>query len=93
MRSFRLYLGERRYLTTAGWLSLLAAVAAVGVVGFFGAAWLANLVGPGRTMLWLVAGTGLVTWGACGIAFRALGYRLTALVPADAARVPPQHPG
>lgn len=92
MKSFRLYLGERRYLTAAGWASLLAAVAVIGVVGYFGAAWLADLIGPGEPMLWLVAGCGLATWGACGLVFRALGYPLTALAPADKGRAPSSSP-
>jgi hypothetical protein len=93
MRSFRLYLGERRYLTATEWASLLVAVAVIGAVGYFGAAWLANLIGPGEPMLWLVAGTGLVTWGACWIAFRALGFPLIAEIPADENRShPPRSP-
>jgi hypothetical protein len=43
-------------------------------------------------MLWLVAGTGLLTWGACGITFRALGCPLTAEAPAEVALPPPPRP-
>lgn len=71
---------------------MLAAVAVIGVVGYFGAARLADRIGPGESMLWLVAGTGLLTWGACGLTFRALGYSLTALAPADGERTPPSRP-
>ena len=61
MRSFRLYVGERRYLTAAGWLSVLAASAASAAVGYLGAGWLADRIGPGRAMIWSVAGVGLAT--------------------------------
>ena len=82
MKSFRLYVGERHYLTAAGWLSLLLAIVATTFTGYVGAKWLADNLGPGRSMIWIVAAAGLVAWGACWLVFRAAGYPLIAEIPA-----------
>jgi hypothetical protein len=62
-------------------VALLEAVAASAAVGLMWAGWLANRVGPGEAMLWVVAGAGLVTWGGCWLGCRAAGLPLVAEVP------------
>jgi hypothetical protein len=79
VRSFRLYLGERRYLTAAGWLSLVVAIAVTGAIGYFGAAPLTDLVGPDS--MWVVAGCGIGVWLLAGILFRVAGWPLVVQVP------------
>src|SRR5262245_38724389 len=75
MRSFRLYLGERKHLTAAGWLALVLAVAVSSAVGFLWAGWLANRIGPGEAMRWLGAGAGLAAWGGYYPVCRATGFQ------------------
>ena len=78
MKSFRLHLGDRKHLTKAGCLVLFLAVAAVGVVGYVFAGPLADWVGPGEVMLYLVAGAGLAVWFVGWRLAHVLGYRLVA---------------
>lgn len=82
MKSFRLYLGERKYLTGAGWAALGFAVATTCVVGYYGAAPLTDAVGPGWVSR-IVAGTGVIAWGLALLAFRLVGIPLIAEQPAD----------
>ncbi len=79
MRSFRLYVGERSYLTAAGWASLAVAVAATAAIGYFGAAPLTDWVGPDS--MWVVAGCGIGVWLLAGILFRVSGWPLVVQVP------------
>ena len=79
MRSFRLYLGERRYLTAVGWASLVVAIAATGAVGYFGAAPLADLVGSDS--MWVVAGCGIGVWLLAQRLLRFAGWPLVVEVP------------
>lgn len=92
MRSFRLYLGERTYLTPVGWASLLLAVVASIVAGVLWAGWLADRIGAGELLMWVVAGAGLTAWSACLIAFRAAGFPLTARLPEAAPNRPWHRP-
>jgi hypothetical protein len=87
MRSFRLYVGERKYLTAAGWASLAVAIAATLVIGYFGAAPLNDWVGTDS--MWVVAGCGIGVWLVAQALLRRAGYPLIAEVPeADRAQNP-----
>lgn len=80
VKSFRLYVGEKKYLTAAGWASLTLAVTATGVVGYFGAAPLTDALGP--NWVWrVVAGSGLATWMLAIVLFRLAGFPLIADIP------------
>ena len=83
MRSFRLYVGERRYLTRAGWLCLLLALVVTGGVGYLFARPLADAVGPGRGRIAVVAASGVAVWVLGWLAFRAAGFPLIAELPSD----------
>ena len=80
MKSFRLFVGEKKYLTAAGWASLALAVAATCVVGYLGAAPLTDALGS-NWVLRVVAATGLVTWGLAFVLFRWAGFPLIADLP------------
>lgn len=83
MQNFRLYVGDRRHLTAAGWACLLLTVAATGWFGYAYAADLADRIGAGRLLIGLVAGCGAAVWGLAWLAFRVAGLPLTAERPAD----------
>ena len=79
MKSFRLYVGERKYLTAAGWAALGVAVAVTCLVGYLGAAPLTDALGP--NWVWrVVAGSGLLTWLLALGLFRLAGVPLVAEV-------------
>ena len=78
MGSFRLYVGDRKYLTAAGCVSLSLACAVTAGTAYFGTEWLVDRIGPGKPLVWLVVGSGLVAWGASWVAFRAAGVPLIA---------------
>jgi hypothetical protein len=82
MRSFRLYVGERSYLTAAGWASLAVAIVATGAIGYFGAAPLTDQVGSDS--MWAVAGCGIGVWLLAQALFRRAGFPLIARTPEDA---------
>lgn len=82
MKSFRLYVGERKYLTGAGWAALGLAVGTTCAVGYYGAAPLTDAVGPNWVSR-IVAAAGLVAWGLAMLAFRLVGVPLIGEVPAD----------
>jgi hypothetical protein len=81
MQSFRPYVGENRYLTAAGWACLLLTIVVTGWFGFTYAADLADRVGVGQLMIWLVVGCGAAVWGLGWLAFRAAGFSLIAELP------------
>ena len=82
MRSFRLYVGERSYLTAAGWASLAVAVGVTAGVGYFGAKPLTELLGPA----WVsraVAGCGFGSWLLALGLFRLAGFPQIDRLPDD----------
>lgn len=91
MKSFRLHVGEKKYLTGAGWASLLLAALLTGFIGYAAAIWLADTIGPGWPMIWLVAGSGIVTWGLSWLAFHAAGFPLIADSDDPADRLPSEN--
>lgn len=82
MRSFRLYVGERSYLTAAGWASLALAGGLTLDVGYFGAKWLVHLFGPAGVSR-AVAGVGIGTWLLALALLRAAGFPLIARLPEE----------
>jgi hypothetical protein len=89
MRSFRLYVGERNYLTAAGWASLALAGGVTLGVGYFGAKWLTDLFGPAGVSR-AVAGVGVGTWLLALALFRVAGFPLIARLTEEGTTGPAQ---
>lgn len=81
MRSFRLYVGERSYLTASGWASLALAIVATAAVGYFGAKPLNDLIGSDS--IWVAAGCGIGVWLLAQALLRRAGFPLIAQTPDD----------
>jgi hypothetical protein len=77
VKSFRLYLGERVYLTGTGWAVALASAATSAAVGIAFAGRLVDTFGPGRLVIGIVTAAGLAVWGVGVIVCHRFGCPVT----------------
>jgi hypothetical protein len=77
VKSFRLYLGDGVYLTSAGWAVTLASVATTAAVGFTFTCPLMDVFGPGRLVIGIVTTAGVAVWMSGAVACHRLGLPVT----------------